>query len=183
MKQNKPFSTLKTDLQEIFLSKTNSILQENNVLDAAASNIDDFLWTDTCVSSPHLKRSLVQTEPIFTMKYLNCSKYTFQKLTQFSQGKNMLDTPASNTDGFFQRYTCVINLLEYAYLEQNEPFSNLKVLMCRKNSFHKLTQFSQVNNVLDAPASNSDGFLLRDTCISTTSLNRPSCNKMSHSSH
>jgi hypothetical protein len=43
-------------LQEEFLSKNNSILTGNNVLDAAASNIDGFLWRDTCVSSNQLNR-------------------------------------------------------------------------------------------------------------------------------
>jgi hypothetical protein len=32
-------------------------------------------------------------------------------------------------------------------------------------SFQKLTQFSQRNNVLDAPASNPDGFLSTDTYV------------------
>jgi len=31
--------------------------------------------------------------------------------------------------------------------------------------FQKLTQLLQRNNVLDAPASNTDGVLLRDTCV------------------
>jgi hypothetical protein len=41
----------------------------------------------------------------------------------------------------------------------------------------KLSQFSQGNNVLDAPASGTNGFLLRDTCISSTQLKRPIRNK------
>jgi hypothetical protein len=40
-----------SDLQEVFLRKTNSLLTGKHMLDAAASNIDDFLWRDTCVSS------------------------------------------------------------------------------------------------------------------------------------
>jgi hypothetical protein len=43
---------------------------------------------------------LEQTEPISTLKYLSGSMYSTQKLTQFSQGYNVLDSPASNTDGF-----------------------------------------------------------------------------------
>jgi hypothetical protein len=34
-----------------------------------------------------------------------------------------------------------------------------------KYSFHKLTQFSQINNVLDVLASNIDGFLTRDIVL------------------
>jgi hypothetical protein len=38
----------------------------------------------------------------------------------------------------------------------------------QKDSFPKLTQFSKENNMLDAPSSIMDGFLLRDTCVSST---------------
>jgi hypothetical protein len=40
-------------------------------------------------------------------------------------------------------------------------------------SFQKLTQFSQGNNVLDAPPSNIDVFLLKYTCLYSTQLSRP----------
>jgi hypothetical protein len=36
-----------------------------------------------------------------------------------------------------------------------------------KYSFQKLTHFSQENNVVDAPASTVDGFLCRDTSVSS----------------
>jgi hypothetical protein len=39
-------------LQEDYLSKTNSILTENNGLYAPASNTDGQFLTDTCVSLP-----------------------------------------------------------------------------------------------------------------------------------
>jgi hypothetical protein len=59
------------------------------------------------------------------------------------------------------------NLSEYTYLEENEHFSTLKTLICRMYSCQKLTQFSQGNNVVDAPASDRDGSLSKDTCISS----------------
>jgi hypothetical protein len=34
-------------------------------------------------------------------------KYSIQKLTEFSPGINVLGIPASNTDGFLSRATCV----------------------------------------------------------------------------
>jgi hypothetical protein len=43
----------------------------------------------------------------------------------------------------------------------------LETMMFKKYSFEKLTQFSQGSNVLDAPVSNTDGFLSRDPCVST----------------
>jgi hypothetical protein len=60
------------------------------------------------------------------------------------------------------------NLPEYAFLEQNEPISTLTTVICRKYAFQILSQFSQANNVLDAPASNSDVFMSRDTSVSST---------------
>jgi hypothetical protein len=62
-------------------------------------------------------------------------------------------------------------------MEQRQPVSTLKSLSCRKYSFQKLTQFSEGNNVLDAPASNTNGFLLRDASVSSTQLHRPIWNK------
>jgi hypothetical protein len=52
-------------------------------------------------------------------------------------------------------------------MEQNVPLSPLKTLIGRQYSFQKLSQFSQGNNVLDAPPSNIDGFLARNTCDSS----------------
>jgi hypothetical protein len=37
----------------------------------------------------------------------------------------------------------------------------------------KLSQFSKENNVLHTLASNRDGFLSRDTCVSSTQVDRP----------
>jgi hypothetical protein len=42
-----------------------------------------------------------------------------------------------------------------------------------------ITQISHRKNVLDAAASEIDGFLWIGTYVSTTYLNRPICNKMS----
>jgi hypothetical protein len=52
-------------------------------------------------------------------------------------------------------------------------FSILKSLVCRKNFFQKLTEFSWHNNVLDAAATFIAGFLWRDTYGSSTQVNRP----------
>jgi hypothetical protein len=43
-------------LQDVFLSKTHSISQGSNVVDAATWNIYGFLWGDKCVSSTQLNR-------------------------------------------------------------------------------------------------------------------------------
>jgi hypothetical protein len=59
----------------------------------------------------------------------------------------------------------------------------LKHLRSRKYSFKKLIQFTQGNNVLDAIVSNTNGFLLRDACVSSTQMNRPMWKKESLSPH
>jgi hypothetical protein len=65
----------------------------------------------------------------------------------------------------FKGFTCFFNLAEEAYWVQNEPFLTLKtgfqeVFLSNTNSF------SLGSNVLDATASNTNGFLLRDMCVS-----------------
>jgi hypothetical protein len=46
------------------------------------------------------KAYLEQTEGITTLKHVSYRKYSFQKLTQSSQGNNLLHAHTSNTDGF-----------------------------------------------------------------------------------
>jgi hypothetical protein len=60
--------------------------------------------------------------------------------------------------------------LDLSYLEQTEPSSPLKYLDAGSIPFKKVTQFSLGNNVLDAPASNSNGSLSRDSCVLSTYL-------------
>jgi hypothetical protein len=62
-----------------------------------------------------------------------------------------------------ERSVPFLNIAQYDYFKQNEPSDTLKTMICRKYSFQKLTQFSQ-----DAADSNRDGFLWRDTCVSST---------------
>jgi hypothetical protein len=51
-----------SDLQDVFLSKTNSIHTWKQMLEAATANIDCFLSRDTCVSSTQLNRSIWNKE-------------------------------------------------------------------------------------------------------------------------
>jgi hypothetical protein len=71
------------------------------------------------------------------------------KLTQFSQKKNVLHAPASNTEGFPQKIQ-VFHQLPWTYLYRTQvPFSTLKPLICRNCSLQKPSQVSEENNVLD----------------------------------
>jgi hypothetical protein len=54
----------------------------------------------------------------------------------------------------------------------------LKTMICTYYSFQKVTQLKEGNNVFNAHASNIDGFPLRDICVSSTNLKRPTWNNM-----
>jgi hypothetical protein len=54
----------------------------------------------------------------------------------------------------------------------NRAYLHLETPKLQENSFKKLTQLSQGSNVLNAPHSNTEGALLRDTCVSSTQVNR-----------
>jgi hypothetical protein len=49
----------------------------------------------------------------------------------------------------------------------------MKIMIFMKCSFQKVTQISLGNNVLYAPASYTDDFLSRETCVPSNYLNRP----------
>jgi hypothetical protein len=94
-------------LQEVWLSKTSSILTGEKVLEAPASNTHGFLSRGTYVSSNHLNMSIWSKQSISPLETPEFRKYSFQKLTQFSQGNNVLDALGSNTDGFLSSSSSV----------------------------------------------------------------------------
>jgi hypothetical protein len=79
----------------------------------------------------------------------------------------------------FEGYTYLWNSSEKAYWEQTQPITTLETMVCRKYSFQRVSEFSQGNNLLEAAASNMDGFLWRDTFVSSSQLNRAICRNMS----
>jgi hypothetical protein len=76
------------------------------VADVPASDRDGSLSEDLCFFKLAELVYLEKTEPISTLKHLSRRKYSFQKLTQFFQGINVLDAPASNIDDFLYADTC-----------------------------------------------------------------------------
>jgi len=141
--------------------------QGNNALDSPDSNTDDVLSRDTCV--PLVCRSIF----LFGAKggYLHLESCDWLEiflstLNKLSQGNNTLDASAANIEWFHWRDTCVSSTLlnRLILAKKNEPFSSLKCMFCRKYSCHKLPELTG-NHVLDAAASNTHGFLWRDTCV------------------
>jgi hypothetical protein len=72
---------------------------------------------------------------------------------------------------FFKGLICFFNIAG-DLLDHSESLCILKAMVCRKYSFEKQTEFSQENNVLDASASNTNGFLWRAIFVSSTQLCR-----------
>jgi hypothetical protein len=105
------------------------------------------------------------------------TKYSFQKLTQFSQGNNVLDAPPSNIDGFVSRVYVLLHFTWIGIFWTKWVFLPIENPVRRRYSFLQVTQFSQGNNVLDGPASNLDCLILRDKWFSSAELNRMIWNK------
>jgi hypothetical protein len=82
------------------------------VLDAAASNIDGFLSRDTCVSSTLLNRCIWYKEIYNHLEKPKLQEVFLSKMYSILTLKHVLDAPASNTDGFLSRDTCVFNSAE-----------------------------------------------------------------------
>jgi hypothetical protein len=66
---------------------------------------------------------LEQTESISTSKTQNFRKFSFETLTQLSQGKKVIDGPAAKIDGFLSRDLCVSST------QVNRPAWNIESLL------------------------------------------------------
>jgi hypothetical protein len=84
-------------------------------------------------------------------------------LTQFSQGNNVLEPPASSLDICLQEIEYFFHSLERVYLAQRWYSSHFKTLRERQYSFKKLTQFKVLNKVLDPLSCNVRGSLTSHT--------------------
>jgi hypothetical protein len=101
-----------------------------------------------------------------------CRKYSFQTASLFAQINNMLDAPASNTDGFLLRDTCLSSTWLNRSICNKMRLCPAWKLSLRTYSFQKTNSILQVNNVLDTAASKINGYLSRDTCVSSTHMKR-----------
>jgi hypothetical protein len=95
-----------------------------------------------CFFSSAVQAYLEQREPISTLKNPNCRKYSFQKLTPFSQGNNVLEAAAYNKMVFFGKIHVCLHSAEQAYLEQRDPISTLKHIIWRKYFFENLSHLT-----------------------------------------
>jgi hypothetical protein len=145
-------------LQEVFFQKLTHLGQGSNVLDAPASNLDGCLWRDTFVSSMQLNKLIWRKQSLSPPATVKIQEVFLSKTNWIPKGNNMLDSHASNRDGFLLRDTCYSSTyLNYVYVEQTELMFTLKILSCRNYSFQNINRFSQGNNMLGAAVSSIDG--------------------------
>jgi hypothetical protein len=99
-------------------------------------------------------------------------EHFFQKLSQFSQGNNVLDAAGYNIDAFLWTDTCVSTTHPKSPLWNKQSVCHHRNQGCRMNSFQKVPHISQGNHVLDAPDSNTDCFF-GDTYVSSHKVSMP----------
>jgi hypothetical protein len=90
---------------------------------------------NTSVSPFRLKRVFFKECMILHFKMLSVHKHSFHMLTQFSQGNNLLEPPASNLDSFLQEIECFFHSLERVNFAQRWYSSHFKTLRDRQYSF------------------------------------------------
>jgi hypothetical protein len=76
-----------------------------------------------------------------TLKTVICRKYSFQILTQFSKGNNVLDPPDSNTNGGLWGDTCVPS----TWLSR--PIRSKQILSPPWNSYLQEVLLSNINSI------------------------------------
>jgi hypothetical protein len=125
-----------------------------------------------CIFNSTEKACLEQTETISTLKIKCFQNYSFQTLTQFSLGNNVLNAAASTIDYFLCRDTCVSStqLIRLVWKKMNPyPLWNYdlqEVFLLKTNS--SITG----KNMQDVCVSNKEGLFSTDTYIWTSQVSR-----------
>jgi hypothetical protein len=137
LEQNEPLFMMKTRIcRKYSCQKQTQFLHGNNVLHAAGSNIDGFLWRDACVSSTELNRpnwKRMSLSPPWYLWFAGSAPFKSYLNSQWEMMCYMLLLQPKLFS--FKRLMYFFNLAEYTYLQQIENFSTLKTMVCRKYSF------------------------------------------------
>jgi hypothetical protein len=151
--------------------------QGNNVPDGTASNTHRFLSRHICVSSPYLNRPIWSKMSLSTWWNIETAGNITLKNGHNSHRETLCSMLLLFTQMvFFERFIGFFHLAEWACLQQSESCSSLKTMICRMYSF-QLISILTGKLCLDDTASDTNGFLSRDTCVSSSQLNRPICCK------
>jgi hypothetical protein len=149
------------------------------VLGASASNTAGFLLRGSCVFSSQVNRPIRNKMILIHPENSDWQEYSIQKVIQVSLVNNALRAWASDPDCSLSEIHAFHHLRWIGLWETKWTFVQVGNSDLQEVFFPKLTQFSQGNNMVDAAASNINGFLWRDTCVSSPMMNSPIWNKMS----
>jgi hypothetical protein len=92
-------------------------------------------------------------------------------------GNNVLDATASNLDFFLKIYVCSTQPNSPIWSKQS--ISQHETPMLQELSHSKTTSILTGKQCANATGSKANGFLSRDTCVSSPQLNRHVCHKES----
>jgi hypothetical protein len=146
------------DLQEVlFLSKLTQFSQINNVLTLMLLTQLVFYWEIHVFLLLSWIGLFGANWVMSTLKHINCRKYSFQNINQFSQGNNVLKAADSKVVGLFGEIYVFFQLGWIGLLWGNRSYLHLETSKLQKVVLSKLTELSQGNNLLDAAVSNIDG--------------------------
>jgi hypothetical protein len=139
--------------------------QGNSAACAAASYIDGFLWRSMGIFSTQLNRPTWSKQSLSPRWKTKVAGSILVKNEFNSQRETMCYIILILAQMLFLLDMRVfLHLSWIGEFGRKEPFSTLKILMCRKYSFQKRTKFSQGENVLSTAGSTIDGFLWRVIC-------------------
>jgi hypothetical protein len=114
------------------------------------------------------------------LKHSSFRRFSFQKLTQCSQGAVCLMLKELTQMVFFREIHVLHQLCCIHILLTKSAFLHLEIPRFQKYSLLKRNQFSLGNNLLVFAASNIHGFICSDICVSSTLMNRPIWNKKAY---
>jgi hypothetical protein len=131
------------DWQEVFPSKLTQFSRETRCLMLLLQSKMVFLERYMCFFNSAKYAYLEEIESFSHLKSLMGRQYSFQKLTPFSQGNNVLDAPPSNIDAFLSNDTCLSSNQLNSPIWNKMSISYLWKPWWTPYSFQKLTPFSQ----------------------------------------
>ena len=129
------------------------------MLDLPASNTDIFPSRDTRVFSSTLNTLFARKGAFLHLRNYDLQEGFLSKVTQWSHINNVPDAAAATLEGFLWSGTCVSSTQLNRVNGVNTAYLHLETLLLQDVFLPKLTQSSEENNVLGAPAVNMCGFL------------------------
>jgi hypothetical protein len=161
------------DLPEGFFQKPTQFSLGNNVLDALLLTQMVSFWEIHLFLQVSWLSQCGRYWAFLPLENYDLQEVFLSELSQFSQGNNVLDPTASNTDRVLSRDTCVSWNQLNRQIWIKESVSQTWTPKLQEVFLSKTSSILTRINVLHAADSHIDGFLWRDKCVFSTQLSRP----------